>query len=351
MVVPFGAGSRAGVCALAAGARPATRHGTSASLLFMSLLLFVTFPTGADGSVRWRGTIERTRQRPGEARPAPAVLNLRRAEPLSRPVAVLAVFATWRRSSSTTGSCAGTSGAAVGRDGSASVGPHGARRRAAGPRSWASCGRGSRACSRGAGAYWGRSSVRALPAVRDAARLGVHGPPAPRRRVRPAGRRARRAGPGVSTTTAKGIAIVEAFLAAPSVRRRGLALAGRVGRRVADDRTITRVSSSSREFARPSPPAAHLREYVGVSPKWVIQRYRLLDAAERVASGPSWTGPTWRSTSATRTRPTSSATSSAWSAARPRVRQEPLIPRTAAPGPARRRSARSRSSGARRRSA
>lgn len=27
------------------------------------------------------------------------------------------------------------------------------------------------------------------------------------------------------------------------------------------------------------------REYVGVSPKWVIQRYRLLDAAERVAAG------------------------------------------------------------------
>jgi AraC-like DNA-binding protein len=27
------------------------------------------------------------------------------------------------------------------------------------------------------------------------------------------------------------------------------------------------------------------KEYVGVSPKWVIQRYRLLDAAERVAAG------------------------------------------------------------------
>ena len=29
------------------------------------------------------------------------------------------------------------------------------------------------------------------------------------------------------------------------------------------------------------------REYVGVSPKWVIQRYRLFEAAERLASGES----------------------------------------------------------------
>ena len=27
------------------------------------------------------------------------------------------------------------------------------------------------------------------------------------------------------------------------------------------------------------------KEYVGVSPKWVIQRYRLFDAAERIAAG------------------------------------------------------------------
>jgi len=27
------------------------------------------------------------------------------------------------------------------------------------------------------------------------------------------------------------------------------------------------------------------REYVGVTPKWVIQRYRLIEAAERLATG------------------------------------------------------------------
>ena len=37
------------------------------------------------------------------------------------------------------------------------------------------------------------------------------------------------------------------------------------------------------------PRVAHFealfREYVGVTPKWVIQRYRLFEAAERLASG------------------------------------------------------------------
>ena len=58
------------------------------------------------------------------------------------------------------------------------------------------------------------------------------------------------------------------------------------------------------------------REYVGVTPKWVLERIRLHEAAERMADGEGdWAA--WRSTSATSTRRTSSRRSRPSSAARP----------------------------------
>jgi AraC-like DNA-binding protein len=85
----------------------------------------------------------------------------------------------------------------------------------------------------------------------------------------------------------EGIEVVEAFLrrfrAAPD---EAMALAGRVAARVADDRGITRVDQLVREFETNRRRLQRVfSEYVGVSPKWIIQRYRLLDAAERVAAG------------------------------------------------------------------
>jgi AraC-like DNA-binding protein len=61
---------------------------------------------------------------------------------------------------------------------------------------------------------------------------------------------------------------------------------GRVAARIADDRSLTRVDQLVGEIG---PSLRQLQrvfsEYMGVSPKWVLQRYRLLDAAERVAAG------------------------------------------------------------------
>jgi AraC-like DNA-binding protein len=85
----------------------------------------------------------------------------------------------------------------------------------------------------------------------------------------------------------EGVAIIESFLRAfrPSPDDR-MTLAGRMAARISDDRGITRVDQLVREFHTSLRQLQRLfSEYIGVSPKWVIQRYRLLDAAERVAAG------------------------------------------------------------------
>lgn len=84
-----------------------------------------------------------------------------------------------------------------------------------------------------------------------------------------------------------GIEVIESFLRAfQPVPDEAMTLAGRVAARIADDRNITRVDQLVREFDTSLRQLQRLfSEYVGVSPKWVIQRYRLLDAAERVALG------------------------------------------------------------------
>jgi AraC-like DNA-binding protein len=85
----------------------------------------------------------------------------------------------------------------------------------------------------------------------------------------------------------EGIAVIEDFLRGfRPVADDAMSLAGRVAARVADERAITRVEQLVREFATATRRLQRVfGEYVGVSPKWVIQRYRLLDAAERVAAG------------------------------------------------------------------
>ncbi len=63
-------------------------------------------------------------------------------------------------------------------------------------------------------------------------------------------------------------------------------LAARIAERVATDRQITRVEHVAEAFGLGTRTLQRLfSEYVGVSPKWIIQRYRLHEAAERIATG------------------------------------------------------------------
>ena len=65
-----------------------------------------------------------------------------------------------------------------------------------------------------------------------------------------------------------------------------LSLAGQITARIADDRAITRVDQIAEDFAMSARQMERLfRDYVGVTPKWVIQRYRLIEGAERIATG------------------------------------------------------------------
>lgn len=63
-------------------------------------------------------------------------------------------------------------------------------------------------------------------------------------------------------------------------------LASRLTYRIAEDRALVRVEQLVREFSLPLRRLQRLfNDYVGASPKWVIQRYRLHEAAERIALG------------------------------------------------------------------
>lgn len=63
-------------------------------------------------------------------------------------------------------------------------------------------------------------------------------------------------------------------------------LVGRITARVAEDRELTRVAQLESLFGLGERALQRLfAGYVGVSPKWVIQRYRLHEAAERIADG------------------------------------------------------------------
>ncbi len=63
-------------------------------------------------------------------------------------------------------------------------------------------------------------------------------------------------------------------------------LAGRIAERIAADRALIRVEQVAAAFGLGVRALQRLfAEQVGVSPKWVIQRYRLHEAAERIAAG------------------------------------------------------------------
>jgi AraC-like DNA-binding protein len=70
-----------------------------------------------------------------------------------------------------------------------------------------------------------------------------------------------------------------------------VAIVGRIVNALLYDRTITRVDEVSKRFEIAPRTLQRLFErYVGVSPKWVLRRYRVHEAAARLAEG---TGGTW----------------------------------------------------------
>ena len=90
----------------------------------------------------------------------------------------------------------------------------------------------------------------------------------------------------------EGIAIIETFLRGlqPKVDD-ALSLTRTVTERIASDRSLTRVEQIVSEFGIGLRQLQRMfREYVGVSPKWIIQRYRLLEAAERMSQGARLSG-------------------------------------------------------------
>ncbi len=103
------------------------------------------------------------------------------------------------------------------------------------------------------------------------------------------GPRARRLGTNVlkHEDDLEGVAIIETFLRSLSPRADdAMVLTGRITARIAEGRDINRVDQIVREFDAPLRQLQRVfKEYVGVSPKWIIQRYRLLEAAERMSQG------------------------------------------------------------------
>ncbi len=84
------------------------------------------------------------------------------------------------------------------------------------------------------------------------------------------------------------IAVIETFLRSlrPTFTD-SMDLAGRITARIAEDRNLKKVDQLVDEFRMSARQLQRLfREHVGVTPKWVIQRYRLIEAAEQLASGP-----------------------------------------------------------------
>jgi len=90
-----------------------------------------------------------------------------------------------------------------------------------------------------------------------------------------------------ATDEASRIARIEEFLRARRpVRDEQGAHAGTIVYAIAADRTILRVEDLVERYAINVRMLQRLfAKYVGVTPKWVIQRYRLHEAAERLANG------------------------------------------------------------------
>lgn len=88
------------------------------------------------------------------------------------------------------------------------------------------------------------------------------------------------------------IGAIEEFLhARHPVTDQTAELAARITDHIASDRRIIKVEQISNEYGIGMRQLQRLfDEYIGVSPKWVIQRYRLHEAAERIAASnvPAW---------------------------------------------------------------
>jgi AraC-like DNA-binding protein len=72
----------------------------------------------------------------------------------------------------------------------------------------------------------------------------------------------------------------------------GIDLINAIVTRVRDDRTLTNVAHIARDYRMPQRTLQHLfQTHVGVGLKWIIRRYRLMEAAERAEAGDgrSWT--------------------------------------------------------------
>jgi AraC-like DNA-binding protein len=82
------------------------------------------------------------------------------------------------------------------------------------------------------------------------------------------------------------IAVVESFLRDLDPRwDEQVALTSRIARRIANDREIRTVEQLAEEFHLGVRKLQRLfGDYIGVSPKWTIRRYRLQEAAERIAA-------------------------------------------------------------------
>jgi AraC-like DNA-binding protein len=99
--------------------------------------------------------------------------------------------------------------------------------------------------------------------------------------------------PFASSDPAAAIEMIETFLRSCDPQPDPAAsLAARIAERIASDHDITRIEQVAREFKLSTRALQRVfREYVGVSPKWVIQRYRLHELVERIeTSAPiDWT--------------------------------------------------------------
>lgn len=87
---------------------------------------------------------------------------------------------------------------------------------------------------------------------------------------------------------AEQIAIAEAFLRSRNLRfDPAIEFTSRVVDRIAADRTLLRVDEVARaEGVSRRKLERMFREFVGVSPKWVVQRHRLFEAADRLEADP-----------------------------------------------------------------
>jgi AraC-like DNA-binding protein len=85
----------------------------------------------------------------------------------------------------------------------------------------------------------------------------------------------------------EGIAVIESFLRGRKPKAdETLTLVQAIAARIAGDRSLTRVEQIVSEFRTNLRALQRIfKDYAGVSPKWIIQRYRLLEAAERMAEG------------------------------------------------------------------